>query len=66
MSDWGGIAKGDLSIGVTRHSERKSPAIYVHRGSVVYTVAYCRSEEEANRFWEALIELVEPRAEGSP
>lgn len=60
MSRWGEVnvgGHGGLSIGVMRHPERKSPAVIVHRGSVVYTVGYCRSEEEADRFWEALVEL---------
>jgi hypothetical protein len=29
----------------------------VQRGSVLYTVAYCRNEEEADRLWHALLEL---------
>jgi hypothetical protein len=57
MSRWGEVSTGSLSIGVMQHPIRKSPAVVVHRGSVVYTVAYCRSEEEADRFWEALLEL---------
>lgn len=55
---WGQVEKGDLSIGVTSyHPIRKSPAVVVRRGSVIYTTAYCRSEEEADRLWEALVEI---------
>lgn len=60
MSRWGEVNVGGhsgLSIGVMQHPERKSPSVIVHRGSVLYTVAYCRSEEEADRFWKALLEL---------
>jgi hypothetical protein len=57
VSRWGQVQKGDLSVGVMQHETRKSPAIVVHRGSVVYTVAYCRSEEEADRFMDALVEI---------
>lgn len=57
MSRWGEVSARGLSIGVMQHPERKSPAVIVHRGTVVYTVAYCRSVEEADRFWEALVEL---------
>ncbi len=57
----GGV--GGLSIGVMQHPERKSPAVIVHRGTVVHTVAYCRTQEEADRFWEALVELTGAKAE---
>lgn len=63
VSRWGEVATPDLAIGVMQHPERKSPAVIVHRGSVVYTVAYCRSDEEADRFWEALVELTGARTE---
>lgn len=57
MSRWGQIAKGDVAIGVMKHASRKSLAIVVQRGSVVYTTAYCRSEEEADRFMAVLAEI---------
>lgn len=63
MSRWGQIRKGDLSIGVMQHETRKSPAIVVERGSVIYTVAYCRSVEEADRFMDALVEITGAVAE---
>ncbi len=55
----GELEIGDLAIGVIDHPARKSPAVTVRRGSVIYTTAYCRSEEEADRLWEALLELTE-------
>jgi hypothetical protein len=55
VSRWGQV--GDLTVGVMKHDTRKSPAIVVGRGSVIYTTAYCRSEEEADRFWQALLEI---------
>jgi hypothetical protein len=61
MNRWGEVSTGDLSVGVMQHPERKSPAVIVHRGSVVYTVAYCRSAEEADRLWAALIEITGAR-----
>jgi hypothetical protein len=57
MSRWGQLQMGNLTIGVMQHEYRKSPSIIVRRGSVIYTTAYCRSEEEADRFWEALLEI---------
>jgi hypothetical protein len=54
---WGKLEKGKLSIGVGHHSMRKSVCVMVQRGSVLYTVAYCRNEEEADRLWHALLEL---------
>lgn len=65
MSRWGEVSTGRLSIGVMQHPERKSPGVVVHRGSVVYTVAYCRSDEEADRFWEALVELTGAQSEAA-
>ncbi len=66
MSRWGEVnvgGTGGLSIGVMQHPERKSPSVIVHRGSTVYTVAYCRTPEEADRFWEALVELTGAKVE---
>lgn len=60
MSDWGELERGDLAVGITRYPWRKSIAVTVRRGSVVYTAAYCRSEEEADRLWAALVELTQP------
>jgi hypothetical protein len=54
---WGELERGNLAVGVSYHPLRKSPTVTVRRGSVVYTAAYCRTEEEATRLWEALIEL---------
>ncbi len=57
MTGWGELQRGDLAIGVGYHPLRKSVTIQVRRGSVVYTVAYCRNEDEADRLWQALLEL---------
>lgn len=57
MSRWGQLQLGDLTIGVMQHERRVHPSIVVGRGSVLYTTAYCRSEEEADRFWESLLEI---------
>lgn len=60
MSRWGEITLSgpdEVSVGIMQHPERKSPAVIVHRGSTVYTVAYCRGEDEADRLWEALLEV---------
>lgn len=57
---WGELQRGDLAVGVTRHPARKSIAVTVQRGTTVFTTAYCRNEEEADRLWEALIELTQP------
>lgn len=57
MSRWGQLEHGPVSVGIMQHSTRKSPAVVVRRGSVIHTVAYCRDEAEADRLWEALIEL---------
>lgn len=57
MSGWGELERGDLAVGVTRTDFRKSVAVTVRRGSVVYVAAYCRNEDEADRLWAALCEL---------
>lgn len=57
MTGWGELERGDLAAGVTRHPLRKSIAVTVRRGTTVYTAAYCRNEEEADRLWAALVEL---------
>ena len=58
MTGWGELERGDLAVGTTRHPLRKQVCVTVRRGSVVYTAAYCRSEEEADQLWAALRELV--------
>ena len=58
MTGWGELERGDLAVGITRHPLRKQVCVTVRRGSVVYTAAYCRNEEEADRLWAALRELV--------
>ena len=63
MSGWGELERGDLAVGVTRHPLRKSICVTVRRGSTVYTAAYCRNEEEADRLWAALVELTDARRE---
>ncbi len=65
MSGWGDLERGDLAVGVTRHPLRKSVTVTVRRGPVVYVAAYCRSEEEADRLWAALIELTDAKKEAS-
>ncbi|MET0415814.1 MAG: hypothetical protein ABW022_07315 [Actinoplanes sp.] len=65
MSGWGELQRGDLAVGVTRHPMRKSIAVTVQRGSVMYTAAYCRNEEEADRLWTALVELTDARRDDS-
>lgn len=57
---WGELERGNLSVGVTRMPWRKSVCVTVRRGSVIYTTAYCRSDEEAQRLWDALVELTRP------
>ncbi len=63
MTGWGELERGDLAVGVTRHPMRKSICVTVRRGSTVYTAAYCRNEEEADRLWDALVELTGARSE---
>lgn len=63
MTGWGELVRGDLSVGITRHSMRKSVCVTVSRGPVVYTTAYCRNEEEADRLWQALLELTNAKDE---
>lgn len=63
MSGWGELQRGDLAVGVTKRPLRKSVAVTVRRGSVVYVPAYCRNEEEADRLWAALIELTNAKDE---
>ncbi len=63
MSGWGELERGNLAIGVTKHPMRKSVCVTVRRGSVQYVAAYCRSEEEADRLWAALIELTDAKDE---
>lgn len=58
---WGELERGDLAVGVTRHPLRKGVAGTVRRGTTVYTTAYCRNEEEADRLWAALVELTDAR-----
>jgi len=65
MSRWGQLGRGPVAVGIMQHPDRKSPAVIVHRSSVVYTVAYCRDEAEADRLWEALIELTGAERESS-
>lgn len=59
MSRWGQLERGNLAVGIMQHPYRKHPAIVVRKGSVLHTVAYCRDETEADRFWAALLELVD-------
>lgn len=42
-----------------RHDTRKHAAVVVGRGSVIHTIAYCRSDEEADRFWQALLDITD-------
>jgi hypothetical protein len=63
MTTWGELERGDLAVGVTRTHYRKSVAVTVRRGCVVYIAAYCRSDEEADRLWKALVELTDARPE---
>lgn len=51
------FTRGDLGVGITKMPWRKSICVTVRRGSVVYTAAYCRNEEEAERLRDALEEL---------
>lgn len=50
--------RGDLAVGVGRMPMRKSQCVTVRRGSVIYTAAYCRNDEEADRLVGALCELL--------
>ena len=60
MSGWGELERDGLAVGITRLDWRKNIAVTVRRGSVVYTAAYCRNEDEADRLWAALVELTNP------
>lgn len=60
---WGELERGDLAVGVTWHPLRKGVAVTVRRGTTVYTTAYCRNEEEADRLWAALVEITDARPE---
>lgn len=46
-----------LAVGVGWMPGRKQPCVVVRRGGTVYTAAYCRSVEEAQRLIDALYEL---------
>jgi predicted nucleic acid-binding Zn-ribbon protein len=59
VAGWGVLQRGELGVGITRHPMRKSVAVVVVQGSVIYTSAYCRNEQEAQRLWDALVQLVE-------
>ncbi len=55
------MERGDLAVGVGHMPDRKQQCVTVRRGSVVYTVAYCRNDEEARRLVAALTELTNAR-----
>ncbi len=54
----GGYERGPVGITVGKHPRRLSPCLFVRVGSVIYTVAYFRGEEEADRFSDALALIV--------
>ena len=62
---WGELERGSLAVGITRVPTRTSVAVTVRRGSTVFTAAYCRNEEEADRLWQALVELTDPIGESA-
>lgn len=64
MTGWGELERDGLAVGVTRLSMRKSIAVTVRRESTVFTVAYCRDRDEADRLWAALVELTRVGGEG--
>lgn len=58
-----GYRRGKVSVGIIKHDSRKSQALYVAVGSVLHTAAYFRSDEDAERFYEALGYLLDVGAE---
>lgn len=46
--------KDEFGIGVTEFPDRKRPCIYITRGTILYPLAYFKSDERAKEFMEAL------------
>lgn len=58
MKLYGGIQKGDITIGITHIPDRKRPVLYYQKGSVFYPLAYFTKDEFADMFWEQFQRLV--------